>query len=113
GAAGATAPLIGWAAATGSVSWTALILFLIIFFWTPPHFWALALCVKDEYAKVDVPMLPVVAGEEYTRRQIVGYSILLVPLTLTLLLTKSVGWIYVVAATALGFEFLRRAIQVA
>src|SRR6478736_369411 len=77
GAAGAVPPLVGWAAVTGSVSGTAVILFFIVFFWTPPHFWALSLLMKQEYEKVDVPMLPVVRGEEETRRQIVLYSVLL------------------------------------
>ncbi len=76
GAAGAVPPLVGWAAVTGSVSGTAVILFFIVFFWTPPHFWALSLLMKDEYRKVGVPMLPVVRGEAETRHQILLYSIL-------------------------------------
>lgn len=109
GAAGATAPLIGWAAATGSMSLGAWLMFLIIFMWTPPHFWALALCVKDEYADASVPMLPVVKGEEVTRRQILGYTVALVPLTLALYFTRDCGWIYLVSATLLGLGFLRSA----
>ena len=81
GAAGAVPPLVGWAAVTGSVSGTAVILFFIVFFWTPPHFWALSLLMKDEYAKVGVPMLPVVRGEAETRRQILLYSVLLYAVT--------------------------------
>ena len=77
GAAGAVPPLVAWAATTGAINGTALILFFIVFFWTPPHFWALSLLMKDEYAKVNVPMLPVVRGEAETRRQILLYTILL------------------------------------
>ncbi|MGE4233427.1 MAG: heme o synthase [Bacteriovoracia bacterium] len=110
GAAGATAPLIAWAAAAGSsLSWQPWVLFLIVFLWTPPHFWALALCVKDEYAGVSVPMLPVVAGVSVTKKQIFGYSLLLVPVTFFLLFGERVGLIYLVAALVLGIEFLRRA----
>lgn len=108
GAAGATAPLIGWAAATGEISLSSFILFLIIFMWTPPHFWSLSLCVKDEYKKASVPMLPVVAGETETRRQIFLYTLLLVPLTLTLCLTQKVGFLYIIPAVLLGIEFIRR-----
>ncbi len=81
GAAGAVPPLVGWAAVTGSVSGTAVLLFFIVFFWTPPHFWALSLLMKDEYAKVGVPMLPVVRGEAETRRQILLYTVLLYAVT--------------------------------
>jgi protoheme IX farnesyltransferase len=110
GAAGATAPLIGWAAGTGQyMALIPFILFLIIFVWTPPHFWALALCIKDEYAGVDVPMLPVVAGEASTRRQIFAYSAVLVPLTLAPWFLGAQSIWYGAAATALGIEFLRRA----
>lgn len=110
GAAGATAPLIGWAAGSGQyLALIPFILFLIIFVWTPPHFWALALCIKDEYAGVDVPMMPVVAGEAATRRQIFGYSLGLVPLTLApWALGAQSAW-YGVPAMLLGAEFLRRA----
>ena len=81
GAAGAVPPLVGWAAVTGGLSGTALYLFAIVFFWTPPHFWALSLLMKDEYAKVGVPMLPVVRGERETRRQILLYTLLLYAVT--------------------------------
>ena len=81
GAAGAVPPLVGWAATTGHVSGTAVLLFAIVFYWTPPHFWALSLLMKDEYAKVGVPMMPVVRGEAETRRQILLYSILLYAVT--------------------------------
>jgi protoheme IX farnesyltransferase len=81
GAAGAMPPLVGWAATRGSLSWTAVYLFAIVFYWTPPHFWALSLLMKDEYAEVGVPMLPVVRGERETRRQILLYSLLLYAVT--------------------------------
>src|SRR6185295_5480206 len=79
GAAGAFPPMIGWVAATGGIGIESILLFLVIFFWTPPHFWALSLARADEYARAGVPMLPVVAGEAETRRQIVLYSLVLVP----------------------------------
>ena len=82
GAAGAVPPLVGWAAATGSLGLPALWLFLIVFFWTPPHFWALALLIKENYAAAKIPMLPVVRGDRETARQIVGYSLVLVGVTL-------------------------------
>ncbi|MGH2398600.1 MAG: heme o synthase, partial [bacterium] len=94
GAAGAMPPLIGWAAVTGRVELPALILFLIVFLWTPPHFWALALYRRDEYARAGVPMLPVVAGEEKTRQQIVKYSVVLVVSTLLLFPLGGMGWVY-------------------
>ena len=81
GAAGAVPPLVGWAAVTGGLAWTAVYLFAIVFFWTPPHFWALSLLMKDEYAKVGVPMMPVVRGERETRRQILLYTLLLYAVT--------------------------------
>ena len=81
GAAGAVPPLVGWAAVTGSISATAVLLFFIVFFWTPPHFWALSLLMKEEYEKVGVPMLPVVRGEAETRRQILLYAVLLYAVT--------------------------------
>ncbi len=109
GAAGATAPLIGWAAATGKISLAAWLMFLIIFMWTPPHFWALALCVKDQYAKVGIPMLPVVKGEKRTREEILWYSIILVALTFSLFIFKEAGLIYLISALILGFVWLYRA----
>ncbi|OGQ04046.1 MAG: protoheme IX farnesyltransferase [Deltaproteobacteria bacterium RIFCSPLOWO2_12_FULL_44_12] len=109
GAAGATAPLIGWAAATNHVSFTAWLMFLIIFMWTPPHFWALALCVKDQYAKAGIPMLPVVKGDERTRTEIFWYSLIMVPLTLSLVLLGEVSWIYSLVAFALGLLFVQKA----
>ncbi|MGH2400187.1 MAG: heme o synthase, partial [bacterium] len=111
GAAGAVPPLVGWAAATGRVEFPAVLLFLIVFLWTPPHFWALSLYRLEDYARAHVPMLPVVAGEHETRRQIVIYSVLLVSTTMLLYPIGSMGWMYVSAAAALGSVFLWRAIH--
>jgi protoheme IX farnesyltransferase len=112
GAAGAMPPLVGWAAATGRVEWPALILFLIIFLWTPPHFWALALYRREDYARAHLPMLPVVAGEDETRRQIVIYSVLLVASSLLLLWFGRMGWVYGVTAAAIGAGFIALAVHV-
>ena len=111
GAAGAVPPLVGWAAVTGSVSGTAVILFFIVFFWTPPHFWALSLLMKDEYAKVGVPMLPVARGEAETRRQILLYSVLLYAVTQLPFCAGGFGAIYLVASLALGIGFIAGAIR--
>ncbi|MCB9358117.1 MAG: protoheme IX farnesyltransferase [Calditrichaeota bacterium] len=107
GAAGAMAPVIAWAAATGSVSLTPWLLFLIVFFWTPPHFWALALCVKKDYERVKIPMMPVIKGDHETRRQILAYTLALVVISLLL----HAGWLYMTAAVALGAVFLYKAWQ--
>ena len=112
GAAGAFPPMIGWAVATGSVSLLPLILFAIIFMWTPPHFWALALYRAGDYAKAGIPMLPVVAGKPATRRQIVLYSALLVPLTLTPWMLHLTGAVYGIGAAVLGAMFFALAILV-
>src|SRR5436305_4250815 len=106
GAAGAVPPLVGWAAATGNVGIPAWLLFAIVFVWTPPHFWALALLIKDNYAAAKVPMLPVVRGERETARQIVLYSFALVAVTLTPWLFGPAGLAYVAAALALGAVFV-------
>jgi len=106
GAAGAVPPLVGWAAGTGHVGVAAWLLFAIVFVWTPPHFWALALLIKDNYANARVPMLPVVRGERETARQIVLYSLLLVAVTLTPWMWGSAGLAYVAAALALGGVFV-------
>ena len=106
GAAGAVPPLVGWAAATGNVTVPALIMFVIVFAWTPPHFWALALLIKDNYAAAKVPMLPVVKGERETARQIVLYSLGLVAVTLLPWAWGTVGLLYLAAALALGGVFL-------
>lgn len=109
GLSGATAPLIGWAAAVGHLAPLPIILFLIIFFWTPPHFWALALWTKEDYQAARVPMFPVVFGEARTRAQIVKYLLILLPLTLLLALWGYCGWIYGGLATFLGIGFIRKA----
>jgi protoheme IX farnesyltransferase len=106
GAAGAVPPLVGWAAVTGSVDPAALYLFAIVFYWTPPHFWALSLLMKDEYARVGVPMMPVVHGETETRRQIVLYTLLLTFLPLLPVLFGFFGAIYGVFAAGLGAAFV-------
>ncbi len=109
GAAGAMGPVIAWAAASGSLNFTPAILFLIIFFWTPPHFWALALCLKEDYQKVKIPMLPVVKGDKETLRQILIYTLVLFVFSLTLLLVKA-GLLYLVTALILGFLYLWKVI---
>ena len=106
GAAGAFPPVIGWAAVTGSVDLIPIILFAIVFVWTPPHFWSLALWANDDYRRAGVPMLPVVAGAKETRKQIVLYSLLLVPLTLVPWYLGFSGAIYGIAAVLLGLGFL-------
>ena len=112
GGAGAFPPLIGWVAATGHVTPMPLLLFAIIFFWTPPHFWALALFVKSDYAKVGIPMLPVVAGEAATRRQILVYALLLVPVALAPWAIGGTGAVYGLAALALTLGFVACALPV-
>jgi heme o synthase len=111
GAAGAIPPLVGWAAVKGSVAPDALYLFAIVFYWTPPHFWALSLLMKDEYARVGVPMMPVVHGEKETRRQIVLYTLLLTVLTLLPVVFGFFGAIYAVAAAGLGAAFITLALR--
>jgi heme o synthase len=109
GAAGAIPPLVGWAAVTGQVSAEPLLMFAIIFYWTPPHFWALALLRRTEYARAGIPMLPVVRGEAETKWQILLYSIMMVALTLVLTPLGMAGPVYLVLAAALGYVFLRDA----
>jgi heme o synthase len=111
GAAGAAPPVLGWTAVTGEITSSALLLFLIIFVWTPPHFWALAIARKDEYAKVGIPMLPVTHGEGYTRLHILLYTILLVVITVIPYLTGMSGLIYLAAAVTLGAIFLNYAVR--
>ena len=111
GAAGALPPVIGWAAVTGSLGLPALYMFAIVFFWTPPHFWALALLLKDDYAKAGVPMLPVVAGVGETKRNIFLYTLLLLAVTPLFAVTQTVGWLYLGAALALGLGFVFFAIR--
>ena len=111
GAAGAAPPVLGWTAMTNEVTSSALLLFLIIFVWTPPHFWALAIARKEEYEKVGIPMLPVTHGEEYTRLSILLYTILLVLITVIPYLTGMSGLIYLGTALILGGIFLSYAIR--
>lgn len=112
GAAGALPPMIGWAAVTGSVSLESIALFLIIFVWTPPHFWALALNRLGDYEGVNVPMLPVVAGKRETRKQILIYSVLLIPVTLAPVALGFAGMVYAGVASVLGVAFVGLAWQV-
>ncbi|MEM8975737.1 MAG: heme o synthase [Pseudomonadota bacterium] len=112
GAAGAFPPMVGWAAVSGNVSVDSVLLFLIIFMWTPPHFWALALYRCRDYERVGVPMLPVVAGADETRRQILIYSVLLVPLAVAPVFTGLGGMAYLVASSMLGATFIYQAIRV-
>ena len=110
GAAGAIPALVGWAAVTGTVGWPAWMLFAIVFLWTPPHFWALALMIRDDYAKVGVPMLPVVAGEVETTRQIWIYTLILIPSTFLLIYPlNATGAIYGGIALILGSLFIKKA----
>ncbi|GGU30845.1 heme o synthase [Nocardioides albus] len=111
GIAGCFPTLIGWTAVTGSVSWEPLILFMVVFFWTPPHTWALALRYREDYAQVDVPMLPVVRSARHVGGQIVAYSWVMVATSLLMWPLASTGWLYPVAAIALGAVFLVQAHQ--
>ena len=106
GAAGAVPPLVGWAATRGSLSWTAVYLFAIVFYWTPPHFWSLSLLMKDEYAKVGVPMMPVVRGERETRRQILLYTLLLYAVSQLPFCAGKFGAAYLVGSILLGLGFI-------
>ncbi|MFM5884474.1 MAG: heme o synthase [Novosphingobium sp.] len=113
GGAGAFPPMIGWIAATGEVSLMPVLLFAIIFFWTPPHFWALALFVETDYAKAGIPMMPVVAGHASTRRQILAYAVLLLPLSLAPFWLHVAGWLYGASALVLSALFLLLSLRVA
>jgi protoheme IX farnesyltransferase len=110
GLAGCFPTLIGWTAVTGSLSWVPVVLFLVVFFWTPPHTWALALRYREDYAGVDVPMLPVVAPAAEVGRQIVLYSVAMVATSMLLWPVASTGWLYPVAAAVLGVAFLVQAV---
>jgi protoheme IX farnesyltransferase len=112
GGAGAFPPLIGWVAVTGDITAMPLLLFAIIFFWTPPHFWALALFVQTDYAKVGIPMLPVVAGERATRNQIMGYTLLLAPIAVAPWFIGETSWIYGSVAVVLSALFVALALPV-
>jgi protoheme IX farnesyltransferase len=111
GAAGAVPPLVGWAATTGSLSWTAVYLFAIVFYWTPPHFWSLSLLMKDEYAKAGVPMMPVVRGERETRKQILLYSLLLYAVTQLPFCAGGFSGIYLASSVTLGAVFILGAVR--
>ena len=106
GSAGAVPPLVGWAAASGGLTWDAMWPFMIIFFWTPPHFWALSLMIKDDYAKTGVPMLPVVKGEAATRQSILIYTIFMVGFTVGPYCTGLLGPLYLAASVALGLVYI-------
>ena len=112
GASGAMPPVLGWAAATGDVPFQALLLFLIIFAWTPPHFWALALYRKNEYAKAGVPMLPVTHGDSFTRLHVLLYTLILIAVTLLPFATRMSGVLYLVSVMALDAVFLYYAIRI-
>jgi heme o synthase len=112
GASGAMPPVLGWAAVTGEVSTEAMLLFLIIFAWTPPHFWSLALYRTEEYAKAGVPMLPVTHGKAYTRLQVLLYTVILFAVSLLPFVIRMSGWLYLVAALILGGIFLGYALQI-
>jgi protoheme IX farnesyltransferase len=111
GAAGAAPPVLGWVAVTGQIDPQALLLFLIIFVWTPPHFWALAIHRRQEYAKADVPMLPVTHGVAFTRLHILLYTVILVLVTLLPFLIGMSGWLYLSGAVILGGGFLYYAVR--
>jgi len=112
GASGAMPPVLGWAAVTGDVSTEALLLFLIIFAWTPPHFWSLALYRTEDYAKAGVPMLPVTHGKDYTRLQVLLYTLILFGVSLLPFAVRMSGWLYLAAAVALGLVYVGFAILI-
>jgi protoheme IX farnesyltransferase len=112
GASGAMPPVLGWAAVTGEVTIEAMLLFLIIFAWTPPHFWSLALYRTDDYARAGVPMLPVTHGKQYTRLQVLLYTLILFAVSLLPYAIGMSGWVYLAAATALGAVFLAYALRI-
>ncbi len=113
GGAGAFPPMIGWIAATGEITLMPILLFAIIFFWTPPHFWALALFVETDYAAAGIPMMPVVAGHKSTRRQILVYAVLMLPISLAPFWLEVAGWLYGASALLLSGVFLLLALRVA
>jgi protoheme IX farnesyltransferase len=111
GAAGAVPALVGWAAVTGELALAPWIMFAIVFFWTPPHFWALSLRYREDYAAAGVPMLPVVVGDEATQRQIIAYTALLSAVSLLLFATGDAGWLYLGVAVGLGAYLMRAAVR--
>ena len=112
GAAGAFPPIVGWAAVTGDIGLGAMVMFAVIFMWTPPHFWALALTRRDDYEKAGIPMLPVVAGVRETKKQMVLYTALLVPLSMIPTWIGMAGWLYFTVAASLGLAFLALTVAV-
>jgi heme o synthase len=112
GASGAMPPVLGWAAVTGEVSTEAMLLFLIIFAWTPPHFWSLALYRTEEYAKAGIPMLPVTHGKAYTRLQVLLYTLILFAASLLPFVIRMSGWLYLAAALILGGIFVAYALRI-
>ena len=112
GAAGAVPVLVGWSAVTGSLDWPPIVLFLVVFYWTPPHFWALAIRYRDDYAAAGVPMLPVVAGPRATAHRIVGYTVILVVVTVVFSPVAEMGVVYLLAALVLGAVFIALALAV-
>jgi protoheme IX farnesyltransferase len=111
GAAGAVPALVGWAAVTNSLGWAPWLMFALVFLWTPPHFWALAMKYKDDYGRADVPMLPVTASPRYTTNQIVLYTVVLLVLTIAMAPVAHLGWLYVISAGASGLVFLAYTVQ--
>jgi cytochrome c oxidase subunit 2 len=111
GAAGAAPPLIGWAAGANELSLVPVIMFLVVFLWTPPHFWALAIYLKEEYARAGVPMLPVVTGDRVTCKHIAAYTALLLPMTAWLGIRADLGWVFSIGSTLLGMGLIRRVVQ--
>jgi protoheme IX farnesyltransferase len=111
GAAGAVPVLVGWSAVTGSLDWTPVVLFGLIFLWTPPHFWALAVRYADDYRAADVPMLPAVAAPEVTARRVLAYTLATVALSLVLAPVGHLGWLYVAVAAATGVVFVAMALD--
>src|SRR3954470_5366575 len=112
GAAGAFPPLVGWASMTGTLDLTAVYLFLIVFYWTPPHFWALALLKQKDYGRAGVPMAPLVWGERETKRQMLWYTLILIPLTVLPFTFRVLGGVYLASATLLGALFIAEVVQV-
>ena len=104
--------MIGWAMVTGDITLQSVVLFALIFFWTPPHFWALALFANDDYKRANIPMLPVIAGEAHTKKQMLAYTIILLPLALAPWLMGMAGWIYGLTAGVLGCFFIFTAVRV-
>lgn len=111
GAAGAIPPMVGWVAITGTLDLPSVYLFAIVFFWTPPHFWALSLLIKDDYARANVPMLPVVVGVRETKKSILLYTVLMLALTTMFIVTGAVGMVYLASSFALGLGFIYYAVR--